>query len=252
MSSPIGRFVRHDLMCTDVPAATRFYTELFGWTATEVKAMGQTIVRLSLGEKALGAIIPFDRSHGYPSHWVPYACVASVDECCNRLRALEGRVCMGATDIPPGTFAMVNDPQGALFSPFTPRQGTAFELPPRVGVGEFCWDELMTTDPPAAKRFYQDLFGWESLDRDMGPAGTYTVYRLGEAMVAGMMAKPDADPGPPRWHSYVAVGDAPQALDRAQVLGATVLVPVTDIPDVGRFAVFNDPSGAGIAILEGI
>src|SRR5947209_2297089 len=134
MSITPNRFVRHDLMCTDVPEGRRFYTELFGWRTTEVKVMGATVVRLSAGPRTIGAIIPFDRSFGFPSHWMPYVYVESVEGCCKQARTLGGAVCFGATEIPPGTFAMVNDPQKALFSPFTPKGGPPDEpeAPPGV------------------------------------------------------------------------------------------------------------------------
>src|SRR5437867_1847589 len=102
MVTTLSRFIRHDLMCTDVPAGTRFYSELFGWQTTEVKVMGFTVVRVSAGSVVLGAIMPFDARLGHPSHWVPYVYVGSVEECCQRISELGGEVCMGATQIPPG------------------------------------------------------------------------------------------------------------------------------------------------------
>ena len=40
--------------------------------------------------------------------------------------------------------------------------------------GEFCWVDLATTDPAAAKRFYGSLFGWQAEDMPAGPGMTYT------------------------------------------------------------------------------
>ncbi len=245
-----SRFVRHDLMCTDVPAATRFYSELFDWKTTEVKAMGMTIVRLSVEEQVLGGIIPFDKSLGHPSHWVPYVYVASVDDCCKRVRELGGQVCMGATDIPPGTFAMINDPQKAIFSPFTPKGDAPAEPTGPPGAGNFCWDELLTNDVESAARFYTALFDWGSQEWDMGPAGKYTLFMRDQSPIAGMLKIPDGAPQPPAWVSYVAVDDADATTARAQELGSTIAVPPKDIPDVGRIAVFFDPTGALIAVLK--
>ena len=55
MSTAASRFMRHDLMCSDVPEAVRFYGGLFGWTMTDVKSMGEIIVRLTVREQELGA-----------------------------------------------------------------------------------------------------------------------------------------------------------------------------------------------------
>ena len=48
----------------------------------------------------------------------------------------------------------------------------------RYDPGTFCWCELGTTDPAAAKRFYTGLMGWQVVDHDMGPSGIYTIFRL--------------------------------------------------------------------------
>jgi predicted enzyme related to lactoylglutathione lyase len=250
MATTPSRFIRHDLMCTDVAAGVRFYCGLFGWKTVEVKFMGSTIQRLLAGERVLGAIIPFDKSLGHPSHWVPYVYVESVDDCCKRVRALGGQVCMGATDFPPGTFAMVNDPEKALFSPFTPKGGPPSEPPPAPGPGEFCWDELLTNDVAAAREFYQKLFGWESSEWDVGSAGTYMLFMIDETPVAGMLKLPEGAPQPPNWLPYVAVDDADATVAKARALGGQIALPPMDIPDVGRIAALIDPTSGHIAILK--
>jgi len=55
---------------------------------------------------------------------------------------------------------------------------------------------------------------------------------------------------PTMWTPYVCVDDADATVARAKELGAMVVVPPSDIPDVGRFAVIGDPQGAAIAVLR--
>ncbi|MEO5929566.1 MAG: VOC family protein, partial [Candidatus Kapaibacterium sp.] len=43
--------------------------------------------------------------------------------------------------------------------------------------GTFCWWELGTTDQNAAKQFYGELFGWNSVDTPMGPDAVYTMLQ---------------------------------------------------------------------------
>ena len=52
--------------------------------------------------------------------------------------------------------------------------------------GMFCWNELATRDPDAAKAFYSGLFGWTIEDADIGHMGTYTTYKNGDRRAAGM------------------------------------------------------------------
>ena len=117
--------------------------------------------------------------------------------------------------------------------------------------GEFCWNELITSDTAGAKDFYGQLFGWASEDMDMGDK-TYTMFRAPgapegpEGMTAGMIESPMPEM-PPLWLSYVIVEDVAATLDKAVSLGATVVKETTDIP-MGTFAVFTDPQGATFAI----
>jgi len=52
------------------------------------------------------------------------------------------------------------------------------------------------------------------------------------------------------WPPYVAVANTDSLCELASRLGATVMVPPTDIPDVGRFACWSDPQQASIAVLQ--
>jgi uncharacterized protein len=117
--------------------------------------------------------------------------------------------------------------------------------------GEFCWNELMTGDTSKAASFYTSLFGWQANEMDMGDA-TYTMFKSGDADIAGMLKIPQGQEGtiPPHWMSYIAVDDVDATLAQAQELGASVAVPVTPVGDFGRFAVVADPTGAHIAFWQ--
>ena len=248
MATTTSRFVRHDLMCTDLPAGRRFYESLFGWQGTDVKVMGSTIVRITAGYQVLGAIMPFDKSFSIPSHWVPYISVDSVDDCCKSASRLGGEICMGAMDIAPGRFAMIDDPQKALFSPFTPKGAVPDQR--TAGPGDFCWDTLLTTDHRDAARFYTSLFGWGSSDLDMGNGRAYTLLTNGDAGVAGIWKMSSDEAHRPMWLSYVAVRDTDDTVRRATALGATVVMAPTEAPGVGRLARILDPTGASIGLLQ--
>ena len=83
----------------------------------------------------------------------------------------------------------------------------------------------------------------------MGPGGTYHLFKEGDTDVAGMMALPEGAGAPPSWLFYVTVANADATTARARSLGATVHDEPRDVPNVGRFAVMVDPTGAAVAIL---
>jgi len=115
--------------------------------------------------------------------------------------------------------------------------------------GAFSWTELMTTDPEGAKKFYSELFGWATDDMPMGDM-TYTVLKAGDKEVGGIMPIPEQAKGtPPYWGIYVTVDDVDATSKKAEELGAKTIVPLTDIPEVGRMFAFQDPQGAIISAI---
>lgn len=110
--------------------------------------------------------------------------------------------------------------------------------------GTFCWIELQTKDPAAARKLYTELFGWTAADMPM-PNGTYTMFQSSGKQVAGLMELP---PGaakmgaPPNWGSYIAVDDVKATTDLAAKHGGKVLMPPTAMGP-GTFSVIQDPAG---------
>lgn len=116
--------------------------------------------------------------------------------------------------------------------------------PAAPAASRFVWQDLMTTDPAKSLAFYEALFGWERRPFDMGPAGTYDMLHAGEVAIGGMMP---LDPGqniPSHWIPYISVDSVDAACAKADATGGKTCVPPTDIPNVGRFAVVEDPGGA--------
>ena len=119
--------------------------------------------------------------------------------------------------------------------------------------GRFVWYELMTSDPAAARSFYTQLVGWGT--QDWEGKVTYTMFTNNDQPLAGLMELPEEARqagAPPHWIGYVSTPDTDKTLEQATGLGAKVLVPATDIPEVGRFAVLQDPQGVTIALLTAL
>jgi predicted enzyme related to lactoylglutathione lyase len=120
-----------------------------------------------------------------------------------------------------------------------------------IAPGRFCWVELGTTDQAAAKAFYGGLFGWTPEDRPMGPDSVYTMLKHGDRDAGALYALgPEQKGAPPHWMVYVAVASVDEAALKAQSLGATTVAPPFDVMDVGRMAVFQDPTGAHFSVWE--
>ncbi|GJM23390.1 MAG: glyoxalase [Planctomycetota bacterium] len=249
-----GRFCWFELATTDADAALAFYGALFGWTS-EPKDMGEhgTYHELKLDGKDVGGLYGMSGPmfEGVPSHWMPYVRSADVDATAAKVTELGGKVLMPPMDIPDvGRMVVFADPQGAALSAF--QEGKRCGTP----LGDmdnhaFCWTELMTTDTAGAKAFYTKLFGWEIQDTDMGEMGTYTMWMKGDKHTGGcMQLPPEAGEAPPHWMNYVNVIDVNASLAKAMELGATTVVPVMPIPEVGQFTMIADPTGAHVCLFQ--
>jgi predicted enzyme related to lactoylglutathione lyase len=119
--------------------------------------------------------------------------------------------------------------------------------------GSFCWLELGTTNQDSAKSFYSSLFGWTAEDQPMGPGMMYSIFRLGGNDAGGayaLMKEQVEAHVPPHWMLYIKVESADASAAKAVQLGATQIVAPSDIPNVGRFALLQDPAGAHISIFQ--
>jgi uncharacterized protein len=114
--------------------------------------------------------------------------------------------------------------------------------------GHFHWNELMTRDAERAKRFYQNSIGWSFDAMPMADGGTYWVAMLSGKPVAGIFSlnAPGYDGVPESWMSYLAVDDVDARVEKAIEAGAKLMKPIFDVPGVGRIAILQEPTGAGV------
>lgn len=80
----------------------------------------------------------------------------------------------------------------------------------------------------------------------MGEMGTYHMLKVNGASLAGIMSTTDgpAKGAPTHWSVYLAVDNVDERVSKCVGLGASVVVPAMDVPDVGRMALIADPQGA--------
>ena len=82
------------------------------------------------------------------------------------------------------------------------------------------------------------------------PDGTYYILKVGNGRGHAGVYKASMAGLPTLWTPYVRVADTDATIAKASSLGATICVPPTDIPHVGRLAVLVDPQGAAIAVMK--
>ncbi|MEP7364181.1 MAG: VOC family protein [Acidobacteriota bacterium] len=105
-----------ELATADPEKARDFYTQLFAW---ETYVGGESnYIHIKVGGKDAGGILPLSsQGAGVPPHWMPYFLSADCDATAGRAKELGGDWFMPPTTMPNvGRFAVLKDPQGAVFS----------------------------------------------------------------------------------------------------------------------------------------
>jgi uncharacterized protein len=106
----------NELATNDVARAREFYTALFGWRADVMDVgMEYTVFNGDTGPLA-GAYALTPEMEGMPVCWLPYFGVEDPDAMAEKATSLGATVLKGPEDITGiGRFAMIRDPQGAMF-----------------------------------------------------------------------------------------------------------------------------------------
>ncbi len=113
-----------------------------------------------------------------------------------------------------------------------------------------CWVDLASPDIEASIGFYGALLGWDVPESENAEqTGGYRIATQRGKSAAGMM--PLMQEGqPPAWSTYVSVEDADATTEKAKAAGGQVIAEPMDVMDLGRMAVFTDPSGAYFGIWQ--
>jgi predicted enzyme related to lactoylglutathione lyase len=242
---PTSTFVWFEYVSNDAPKAQGFFGELFGWTKQNVPMSGGDYTMIAAGGKTVGGYLAPPPGVPPQAHWLTHLQVASAQDTAAQVKRLGGKVMKEPFKVGEhGTMAVVIDPQGGALALWQPAKA---EPSPAPENGHFIWNELFSTDPVASVAFYGAIGGFTDKAMEMPGMGTYHVLESEGQPRAGVTKMSGA---PHAWLPYVQVASTDATAEKAKRLGATLIVPPTDIPNVGRFSIFADPQGATLGILQ--
>lgn len=115
----IGDVSWHELVTTDVAAASAFYATLFGWEPAGEHDMGPGGPYRMFGRngRALGGMYLRPADATAPPNWLVYFRVANASAAAAVVKVKGGKVLNGPMDVPGGgRIAQCLDPQGAAFA----------------------------------------------------------------------------------------------------------------------------------------
>jgi predicted enzyme related to lactoylglutathione lyase len=237
-------FAWNEIATRDTKTVSEFYCLLFGWTA-ELADCTEGYTLFKMGDTPICGMIEMNEEwpEDIPTHWGAYIYVEDVDATAAKVEAAGGTLCCGPMDAGEGgRMAVLKDPSGAVISLYKGGDGMN-----AVGDSAFCWNELLSTDTSASAEFYSTVFGWMPMAME-GTGEPYTLFMSGEDC-AGSMIQMHWE-GEQSWMAYVQVDDVDAVAAKATELGASLCAEPQDIPTVGRFAVFTDPSGATVGVFK--
>jgi uncharacterized protein len=238
-----------ELAAADLPHARAFYSELFGWRFGE--SLGG-VELASLGARrvaGLRELSPAMKWASVPAHWAVYVRTENMEAAIGRVIDAGGHVFTSADEQKGlAKTAAIRDRGGAFFGLYEARGSGGFDAKNEPGM--FAWAELYTARPDDARVFYERVFGWTAEPHAGAMYPMWMLKRRDEAVGSIMQSQPEWGEVPEHWQIYFKVIDCDRSIERAQKLGASVLVPPITISNGGRFATLADTQGASFAILQ--
>jgi hypothetical protein len=114
--------------------------------------------------------------------------------------------------------------------------------------------EIPADETPAAGKFYGDVFGW-NIETD--PTFNYTQFQAEGGPGGGFVSTHEATDGgmvqykPDSLLLYIGTDDIDASLAQVEAHGGKTVLPKTEIPGIGWFAIFTDPTGNRLALFTG-
>lgn len=256
---PRGDFIWYELMTNDAEGAKAFYDAVVGWNIGEgaEEYNGYRMINRSDGKFA-GGVLPLTaemQQHGAHPTWLGYIHIPDVDATAREIEQAGGKTLM-THDIPNvGRIAMVTDPQGAPFyimKPIPPADDPDAKsdvFDPKAE--QRCrWNELSTSDPLAARKFYGDQFGWTSENfMPMGDQGEYRFIEQNGVTIGAIAGTMNGQP--PHWRYYFGVRSISKAKETAEANGGKIVMGPMEVPGGDHIVIGIDPQGAEFALVGG-
>ena len=248
-----GKMIWADLFTEDIEASTEFYTALFGWKAEKIGSDRDSYTVFWLNGRPIAGMI-FRQGVGDAASkgtWLPYFSVENLSETLTAVTAHGRRIDVPIHDFPQrGEQVIVRDNQQALVGLMQTTHGDPDDY--LAEYGECIWAQLWVKEPAASIAFYGATLGFVEVEGDPDDSKIYThVFASGGIYRASLDDLPESMPNArPGWLVFIRVRDIADTLARVRPLGGKVfLEPKPEVMD-GELAIIEDPSGAGICLLE--
>jgi uncharacterized protein len=245
-----NNFFWYDLATSDVDAARKFYCEVVGWTYQDNSQGGQSYGVFQVGNAGVAGLMPYPEGMAPPNPvWNGYIAVDDVDAAAAKIKSAGGTIHRGPMEVAGVIrFAVVSDPQGAVF---LIAKGLEARLMPQLPAGKpgtIGWRELFAADWEKDFDFYEKQFGWTKTEAHNMGHGLYQLFAAGDGAIGGMMNKMPEMPRP-WWNYYITVEAIDAAKNRVEKAGGNVVMGPMEVPGGQWILQARDPQGGFFALL---
>jgi predicted enzyme related to lactoylglutathione lyase len=242
-----GKFIWADLVTDDVPAAVKFYSQLFGW---QFFGIGNYSIAMN-DQRPLAGM--FQKQRPDPKtkpRWFGYISVPNVAKAQRAVLKGGGRVIAAPQDFPKrGEQAVFADPEGTVFGVIKSSLGDPEDF--LAEPGDWIWIQLLSRDAGKAAQFYSSVGGYEVIENTAANRlNDYVLTSKGFARATVRTLVTKREDVNPTWLPYVRVKSVSETVAMAKQLRGSVLVEPRPEVFEGKIAVLADPTGAAIGIME--
>lgn len=243
-----GKFIWFELAAVDVQKQKNFYGAVFGWQFQNISQTKEQYTIIKNDDHQIAGLFQIEpRSDARAGAlWIGLLSVTDPAKAISIVKNAGGAVHTPATTMAKrGTYALLRDPEGALFGILKSDSG---DPPDReTQTGDFLWLDLYARDIRHAAAFYQQLAGYEIVDDEQGKKRKF--LRAAGRFRAGIVPLPD-EANRSGWLPYVKVDDVAATLKRVEAAGGHIMVAPDKSLLNGNLAVFADPLGGIIGIVK--
>jgi predicted enzyme related to lactoylglutathione lyase len=243
-----GKFVWADLVTDDVPAASKFYAGLFGWSFQD---FGGYLIAANEDRPLCGMFQrPRPADASAKPRWFGYLSVTNVERAKQAVLQAGGKVLAEPKKMPKrGEQAVFADAEGALFGVVKSGAGDPEDF--LAAPGDWIWLQLLSRDARKAAEFYRAVGGYKIVENsETNRQSDFVLTSEGFARATMRTIRTEAESVRPTWLPFVRVLSISESVAKTKQLGGKVLIePKPELLN-GKVAVISDPTGAAIGILE--
>jgi uncharacterized protein len=245
-----GKFVWADLFTADPAGATKFYCDLFGWTATTLDQKGKTYTVFNNDGRPVAGLAPRSvRGATHPSRWIGYLAVTDIATAVQAVTNAGGKVHAKPHDFPDrGEQAICADKDDNPFGLLQSNSGDSADDEPKPG--EWNWFELYVKAPQETAEFYRKTVGFDvAPETNSDRKSDFVLSSSGQAR-GGVAPLPTGSDVRPSWLGVVRVADLDHTLAKVPALGGEVLMTPHEVEFGSRFAIILDSTGGTIGLVQ--